>query len=79
MESLKIIVMKQKPQIIFIIVLGIYFLFNGCLPRNEKKDWQLYAIELQNEGWSEKAAVKIAKVELGVLPIDEEYNGYKED
>lgn len=70
---------KQKTQIVFIVVVAVYFLFNGCLPRNEKKGWQLYAIELQNEGWSEKAAVKIAKVELGVFPVDEEYTAYKED
>lgn len=70
---------KQKPQIIFIIVLAFYFLLNGFIPRTEKKDWQLYAIELKNEGWSEKAAVKIAKVEFGLLPIDEEYTAYKED
>jgi len=71
--------MKKQPQIIFIIVLGIYFLFNGCLPRTEKKDWQLYAIELQGEGWSKEASEHIAKVEFKIIPEDSLYIAYMED
>jgi len=51
-----------------------HILYNTPLP-----NWEDYAYELKNEGWSEKAAVKIAKVEFGLLPIDQEYNAYKED
>jgi len=70
---------KQKPQIIFIIVLAFYFLLNGFIPRTEKKDWQLYAIELQGEGWSKEASEHIAKVEFKIIPEDSLSIAYLED
>jgi len=53
--------MKAKTQITFIIVLAAYFLLNGFIPRKENNVWQSYAIELQNEGWSQTASEHIAK------------------
>jgi len=69
---------KLRTHYIILILTASYFMFNGCLPR-ETNNWQKYAIELQSEGWSVKASEHIAKVEFKILPIDEEYNGYKED
>jgi len=46
---------------------------------NTPLQWQNYAIELQEIGYSKKAAEHIAKVELNYLPIDEEYNSLMED
>lgn len=69
---------KLKTHYALLLIIGSYFMFNGCLPR-ETNNWKKYAIELQNEGWSVKASEHIAKVEFKILPIDEEYNGYKED
>jgi len=71
--------MKAKTQITFIAIAAAYFLLNGFIPRNEIKDWQLYAIELQNEGWSEKASNHIAKVEFKIIPEDSLYVAYMED
>lgn len=70
---------KQKPQIVFIIVLAAYFLLNGFISRNEKINWQIYANELQAEGWSKKAADHIAKVEFNIIPEDSLYLAYMED
>lgn len=41
---------------------------------NTPLQWENYAKELREIGYSEKAAEHIAKVELNYLPIDEEYN-----
>jgi len=71
--------MKQKPQIIFIIVLAAYFLLNGLIPRKENNDLQMYSNELQREGWSKKAADHIAKVEFKIIPEDSLYLAYMED
>jgi len=71
--------MKKSTQITFIAILAAYFLLNGFIPRNEIKDWQLYAIELQNEGWSKKASNHIAKVEFKIIPQDSLYVAYLED
>lgn len=70
---------KLKTHYAIIILITAYFLFNGCIPREQEKDWQTYAIELQSEGYSKLASEKIAKVEYGVLPIDEDYTALKED
>jgi hypothetical protein len=70
---------KLKTHYAVMIIITAYFFLNGCIDRKEEKDWQLYAIELQNEGYTVKASEHIAKVEFGLLPIDEEYNGLIED
>jgi len=80
---------KLKTQIAIGIVITAYFLLNGFIPRNseitvkygvkEFHSWELYATELQNEGYTPEASRKIAKVDFGVLPIDEEYKGLIED
>lgn len=70
---------KQKPQIVFIIVLALYFLLNGFIPRKENNALQSYSNELQAEGWSKKVAEHIAKVELKIIPIDTLYVSYMED
>jgi len=70
---------KLKTHYAIILIITAYFLFNGCIPREQEKDWQTYAIELQSEGYTIEASEKIAKVEFGVLPIDEDYKGLIED
>ena len=80
---------KLKTHYIIITIITAYFLFNGCIPRkneivvtygqNEFHSWELYATDLQNEGYTKLASEKIAKVEFGVLPIDEDYTALKED
>jgi hypothetical protein len=80
---------KLKTHYAILTIISAYFLFNGCIPRqneitviygvNEFRSWELYAKELQNEGYTPEASAKIAKVEFGVLPIDEEYNALIED
>lgn len=80
---------KLKTHYIILILIAAYFLFNGCIPRkseivvqygqNEFNSWELYAAELQSEGYSKVSADHIAKVEFGVLPIDEDYTALKED
>jgi hypothetical protein len=80
---------KLKTHYAIILIITAYFLFNGCIPRqneivvqygvNEFHSWELYSNELQIEGYSRVSADKIAKVEFGVLPIDEEYTGLIED
>lgn len=64
-------------------------MLNGLIPRNseitvkygvkEFHSWELYAKELQNEGYTPEASTKIAKVEFKLLPIDEDYTALKED
>lgn len=80
---------KLKTQIAIGILITAYFLFNGCIDRkkeivvqygvNEFHSWELYSNELQIEGYSRVSADKIAKVEFGVLPIDDDYKGLIED
>lgn len=70
---------KLKTHNAILLLITAYFLFNGCITRSVETNWQSYAIELQSEGWSVEASEHIAKVEFKILPIDEEYNGYKED
>jgi hypothetical protein len=80
---------KLKTQIIIGILLTVYFLINGFIPREKEivvnygamefHSWELYAKELQNEGYTHEASTKIAKVEFKLLPIDEDYLGLKED
>ena len=68
---------KQKTQIIFLAIVAIYFIFNSCV--STQNVWQKQAIELQNEGYTQDAAEHIAKVENGIIPIDEFYNALIED
>jgi len=80
---------KLKTHYAILTIVTAYFLFNGCINRkseitvqygvNEFHSWELYSNELQIEGYSRVSADKIAKVEFGVLPIDEEYTGLIED
>ena len=71
--------MKAKYQIAFLIVVGAYFLLNGLIPRNENINWQMYSNELQQDGWTKKAADHIAKVEYKLIPEDSLYISYMED
>lgn len=68
---------KQKHQIIFLLIVAIYFIFNSCV--STQNVWQKQAIEMQNEGYTVEAAQHIAKVENGIIPIDEYYNALIED
>lgn len=80
---------KLKTQYAILMLITAYFLFNGCIPRkseivvtygvNEFHSWELYAAELKSEGYSKVSAEHIAKVEFGVLPIDEDYKELIED
>ena len=80
---------KLKTHYAIILLITAYFLFNGCLPRkseiivqygqNEFRSWQLYAIDLQNEGYSIEASEKIAKTDYNIIPMDQEYNDLIED
>jgi hypothetical protein len=80
---------KLKTHYAIILIITAYFLFNGCIPRqkeivvqygvNEFHSWELYANELQIEGYSRVSAEHIAKVEFKLLPIDEDYTALKED
>jgi len=71
--------MKAKTQITFIAIVAAYFLLNGFIPRKQNNVWESYAIELQNEGWSQKASTHIAKVEFKIIPEDSLYVAYMED
>lgn len=71
--------MKAKLQILFIAIVGAYFLLNGFIPRKQINTWQIYAIELQEQGWSKEASEHIAKVEFNIIPQDSLYIGYMED
>lgn len=63
-----------------ILILTAVILLNSCQTlTNDKKVYQKRANELQNDGWSKKAATHIAKVESGLIPEDEEYISYMED
>jgi hypothetical protein len=68
-----------KYQIAFLIVVGAYFLLNGLIPRNENINWQMYSNELQQDGWTKKAADHIAKVKYKLIPEDSIYTSYMED
>jgi hypothetical protein len=46
---------------------------------NEPKQWQLDAIELQEQGFSKEASETIAKVENGVMKPNAFYNALIED
>jgi hypothetical protein len=80
---------KLKTHYAIILVITAYFLLNGFIPREEKivvhygtmqfYSWELYATELQSEGYTLEASTKIAMVEFKLLPVDEDYLGLKED
>lgn len=80
---------KLKTHYAILIVISAYFLLNGLIPRkeeiivqygqNEFHSWELYAKELQSEGYTKKASELIAKVEFKLLPVNEEYKGLIED
>ena len=80
---------KLKTQYTIILIMAAYFLLNGFIPRQNKivvqygvfefHSWQMYSNMLESEGYTKLAAHKIALVEFGVLPVDEDYTGLKED
>ena len=80
---------KLKTHYIILAVFTAYFLLNGLIPRKEEisvqygqnkfYSWELYAKDLQEEGYSKKASEHIAKVEFKLLPIDKEYKALIED
>jgi hypothetical protein len=80
---------KLKTHYAIILLITAYFLFNGCLPRKSEivvhygamqfYSWELYATELQSEGYTLAASTKIAKVEFKLLPVDEDYTALIED
>jgi hypothetical protein len=69
---------KLNSQYIILIVVGVYFLLNGLIPR-ENEILAAKVSYLMNEGWQPKAAEHIAKVELKLIPEDAEYTAYMED
>jgi len=80
---------KLKTHYLILIVCASYFLLNGCIPRNEEiippkasnthEFWQLYAIDLQSEGYTKEASEKIAKTDYNIIPMDAEYEGLIND
>lgn len=80
---------KLKTHYVIILVITAYFSFNGCIPRKseivvqygvfEFHSWELYSNMLESEGYSKLASNKIALVEFGFLPVDEDYTGLIED
>lgn len=70
--------MKLKTHYVILIVCGAYFLLNGLIPRNDSVLSAKVSF-LMNEGWSRKSSEHIAKVELKLIPADEEYTAYMED
>lgn len=80
---------KLKTHYIILILITAYFLFNGCIPRKQEitvqygvfefHSWELYSNMLESEGYTKVSANKIALVEFGLLPIDEDYKGLIED
>jgi hypothetical protein len=69
---------KLKTQYIILSLIAAYFLLNGFIPRPNEVLTAKVAY-LMNEGYTEKAATKIAKVELRLLPVDEDYISLMED
>ena len=69
---------KLKTQYIILSIITAYFLLNGFIPRTNEVLTAKVAY-LMNEGYTEKAATKIAKVELRLLPVDEDYISLMED
>ena len=72
---------KQKHQIGFLLIVAIYFIFNSCTtePMESTNEFQLYIIEMQEEGYSKEAAEHIAKVDYLIIPIDDYYEALIED
>ena len=80
---------KLKTHYAILTLMTAYFLFNGLIPRreeitvqygqNEFYSWELYAAELQSEGYTKKASELIAKVEFKILPVNQEYTALIED
>lgn len=72
---------KQSTQIKFLMIVAAYFLLNGCIPREvqTREQWQVYAQELERDGYSIKAAQHIAKVEFNIIPADDFYTALIED
>ena len=69
----------MKTQNLFLTIVVAIFLNSCCNIKTEKKVYQDRAIELQNEGWSKKASLHIAKVEFKIIPEDSLYISYMED
>ena len=60
------------------------FLLIGCstvkkIDQQKQNSIDLRVAELKNIGWSEKASIKIAYVEFGILKANREYNGFIND
>lgn len=69
---------KLKTQYIILTLITAYFLLNGLIPRKNEA-LQAKTAYLINEGYTEKAAEHIAKVDLKIIPIDAEYTALMED
>ena len=80
---------KLKTHYAIILLITAYFLFNGCIPRKQEitvqygqfefHSWKPYSNMLESEGYTKQEANKIAFVEFGLLPVDEDYTGLIED
>jgi len=69
----------MKTQNIFLTFVAVIFL-NSCYnTQTDKKVYQDRVNELKNIGWSNSAAIHIAKVEFKLIPEDSLYISYMED
>lgn len=67
-----------------ILIVLTTFLLIGCstaktIDEQKQNSINLRVAELKNIGWSEKASIKIAYVEFGILKADKEYKGFIND
>lgn len=67
-----------------ILITLTVFLLIGCgtvkkIDQQKQNSINLRIAELKNIGWSEKASIKIAYTEFGILKKDREYNGLIND
>mgnify|MGYP003443137254 FL=1 len=69
----------MKTQNLFLTFVVAIFL-NSCYnTQTDKKVYQDRVNELKNIGWSNSAAIHIAKVEFKLIPEDSLYISYMED
>lgn len=58
---------------------SIYLGFKGKIKQTYPLEWRVYALDLQEQGYTKEASEHIAKVEFKIIPVDEEYISLMED